>query len=442
MKNRIMGELKKVFRPEFLNRIDDVIVFHKLQKDEIKTIVELLLRRIRESMAERELQLELTEEAKDLLVEKGWDPAMGARPLRRAIQRYIEDPLADFVLRAELPPGVEALRAAIPSAIEYALAAIESGEERIGPTPVAIPVQAAASARSEVGLEVVLRRYASGYSTLCDFLHQEVSALGGDSHPGHTVLQRELTAVFDRLVAEVSEAYRREEARAIPSPRQRQTDRIRRLLAGDLVDPAGLDYPLQGSHLAVIATGDEAEAAVGALAKRLDRRALLAEISTRRCIAWLGGARALDAEELDRVLASAPVGLRLSLGEPGEGLAGWRRTRRQAEAAELVGRRSGAALVRYGDVALVAAALRDPDLSHYLTESFVQPLRGDRDTLARTLITFLELSMNASSAAAALGIARQTVASRLQAAEKQLGRPLGPWASQLETALRLAGLGD
>jgi ATP-dependent Clp protease ATP-binding subunit ClpC len=105
MKLRVMGELKKVFRPEFLNRIDDVIVFHKLQKDEIKTIVELLLRRIRESLAERELQLELSDDAKDLLVDKGWDPAMGARPLRRAIQRYIEDPLADFVLRAELMPG-------------------------------------------------------------------------------------------------------------------------------------------------------------------------------------------------------------------------------------------------------------------------------------------------------------------------------------------------
>ena len=105
MKNRIMGELKKVFRPEFLNRIDDVIVFHKLQKDEIQQIVELLLLRIRESMAERELQLELTDPAKDLLVEKGWDPAMGARPLRRAIQRYIEDPLADFVLREQVDPG-------------------------------------------------------------------------------------------------------------------------------------------------------------------------------------------------------------------------------------------------------------------------------------------------------------------------------------------------
>ncbi len=105
MKNRIMGELKKVFRPEFLNRIDDVIVFHKLQKEEIKQIVELLLLRIRESMADRELQLELTDPAKDLLVEKGWDPSMGARPLRRAIQRYIEDPLADFVLREQLTPG-------------------------------------------------------------------------------------------------------------------------------------------------------------------------------------------------------------------------------------------------------------------------------------------------------------------------------------------------
>src|SRR5881275_1535403 len=106
MKSKIMGELKKVFRPEFLNRIDEVIVFHKLTKDEIKQIVDLLLRRIRESMAERELSLNLSDDARDLLVEKGWDPAMGARPLRRAIQRYIEDPLADEVLRAEnMRPG-------------------------------------------------------------------------------------------------------------------------------------------------------------------------------------------------------------------------------------------------------------------------------------------------------------------------------------------------
>jgi ATP-dependent Clp protease ATP-binding subunit ClpC len=105
MKTRIMSELKKVFRPEFLNRIDDVIVFHKLAKDEIREIVELLLKRIRESLAEREMSLNLSDDAADLLVEKGWDPSMGARPLRRAIQRYIEDPLADEVLAQNVDPG-------------------------------------------------------------------------------------------------------------------------------------------------------------------------------------------------------------------------------------------------------------------------------------------------------------------------------------------------
>jgi ATP-dependent Clp protease ATP-binding subunit ClpC len=99
MKNRIMSDLKKVFRPEFLNRIDEVIVFHKLAKDEVKEIIDLMINRVRVQVAEHELQLELSNEAKDLLVDKGWDPSMGARPLRRAIQRYIEDPLADEVLR-------------------------------------------------------------------------------------------------------------------------------------------------------------------------------------------------------------------------------------------------------------------------------------------------------------------------------------------------------
>jgi ATP-dependent Clp protease ATP-binding subunit ClpC len=106
MKDRIMGELKKVFRPEFLNRIDEVIVFHKLTREEIKEIIDLMIGRVRAQVAEHELQLELDEPAKELLVDRGWDPAMGARPLRRAIQRYIEDPLADEVLRTgDIAPG-------------------------------------------------------------------------------------------------------------------------------------------------------------------------------------------------------------------------------------------------------------------------------------------------------------------------------------------------
>jgi ATP-dependent Clp protease ATP-binding subunit ClpC len=105
MKNKVMGELKKVFRPELLNRIDEVIVFHKLTKEEILTIVDIQMKRVREQMATHDVAIELTDEAKELLVEKGYDPAMGARPLRRAIQRVIEDPLADFVLGRSLEPG-------------------------------------------------------------------------------------------------------------------------------------------------------------------------------------------------------------------------------------------------------------------------------------------------------------------------------------------------
>jgi ATP-dependent Clp protease ATP-binding subunit ClpC len=105
MKERVMSELKKVFRPELLNRIDEVIVFHKLERAEILQVVELMMKRVREEMTKHGTDIELTDEAKELLVEQGYDPAMGARPLRRAIQRMIEDPLADFILGRELDSG-------------------------------------------------------------------------------------------------------------------------------------------------------------------------------------------------------------------------------------------------------------------------------------------------------------------------------------------------
>jgi ATP-dependent Clp protease ATP-binding subunit ClpC len=105
MKTRVMGELKKVFRPELLNRIDEIIVFHKLEREEIVQIVDLMMKRLRDQVSVHGATIELTDAAKELLVEEGYDPAMGARPLRRAIQRLIEDPLADFVLGRELSEG-------------------------------------------------------------------------------------------------------------------------------------------------------------------------------------------------------------------------------------------------------------------------------------------------------------------------------------------------
>ena len=172
MKNRIMGELKKVFRPEFLNRIDDVIVFHKLQKDEIKQIVELLLLRIRHSMAERELQLDLTDEAKDLLVEKGWDPAMGARPLRRAIQRYIEDPLADFVLASELPAGSTVVVDPAPDGDDGAVR-LTIVKPKKAKTPVAVGAGGAEGVDEPDGVE----------EDGADPVHAELDEVVGDAEP-------------------------------------------------------------------------------------------------------------------------------------------------------------------------------------------------------------------------------------------------------------------
>ncbi|MGH2694771.1 MAG: ATP-dependent Clp protease ATP-binding subunit [Actinomycetota bacterium] len=105
MKERVTEELKKNFRPEFLNRIDEVIVFHELTREEVKAIVDLMIRRIEEQLKSQDVDIELTEASKDLLAEKGYDPALGARPLRRAIQRLIEDPISEKILWKEYEAG-------------------------------------------------------------------------------------------------------------------------------------------------------------------------------------------------------------------------------------------------------------------------------------------------------------------------------------------------
>ncbi|MBS1714170.1 MAG: ATP-dependent Clp protease ATP-binding subunit [Armatimonadetes bacterium] len=98
MKAKMLDEMKKLFRPEFLNRVDEVIVFQHLKKEEILEIADLYLTRVNRQAAELGLTIELSDKVKDLLVEKGYDPNLGARPLRRAVQRYIEDPLSEELL--------------------------------------------------------------------------------------------------------------------------------------------------------------------------------------------------------------------------------------------------------------------------------------------------------------------------------------------------------
>lgn len=105
MKGNVMGELKRAFRPEFLNRIDDIIVFHPLQEEHIKQIVKIMLESLVKRMATKEIQIEFTEEAASHLAKQGFDPVYGARPLRRAIQSKVEDKLAEEILEGKIHSG-------------------------------------------------------------------------------------------------------------------------------------------------------------------------------------------------------------------------------------------------------------------------------------------------------------------------------------------------
>ena len=104
-KTRIMDEAKRVFKPEFLNRINSLIVFHQLTRIHLRKIVNIELRGITQRLKDRDMPLEVLDSAKDFLIEQGFDEKFGARPLRRAVEEFLEDPLAEALLRGELKEG-------------------------------------------------------------------------------------------------------------------------------------------------------------------------------------------------------------------------------------------------------------------------------------------------------------------------------------------------
>ncbi len=105
MKSKVGEELKRYFRPEFLNRIDETIVFHELTVDEVKEIVDLMLDRVHNQLKNSDLEIVLSDEAKEFLATEGYDKEFGARPLRRSIQRLLEDPLSEELLQGKYKAG-------------------------------------------------------------------------------------------------------------------------------------------------------------------------------------------------------------------------------------------------------------------------------------------------------------------------------------------------
>jgi ATP-dependent Clp protease ATP-binding subunit ClpC len=122
MREKVTEELKRTFRPEFLNRIDEIIVFHPLSMEHVKSIVDLMMKRVTEQLKAKDIEIVLTEAAKDLIASKGYDPALGARPLRRTIQRMIEDPLSEKLLWKEFSAATTIIADAVGDEITFSSA--------------------------------------------------------------------------------------------------------------------------------------------------------------------------------------------------------------------------------------------------------------------------------------------------------------------------------
>jgi PucR C-terminal helix-turn-helix domain/GGDEF-like domain len=384
-------------------------------------------------------------------------PAGGAAGARaeivaalRARRGEVEEAILTRTLAVARPTGTESpeymlgLPGAIAAAIDFGLEAIAHGAERAGSIPAATLAQARSAAANRIGLSVVLRRYATGYSVLGDFLRQEVDVVA-DAGPLFGELQRELTALFDRLIVAVSSEYEREAAEApARSPMRRLGDRVRSLLDGNLINTAELAYDLGCWHLGACASGRGSGELLRQFAAERDHRLLLVEGDDLITWAWFGCAEEPVEDDLRaaRVLARSE-GVIVGIGEPGLGLPGWRRSHRQALRALGVGLQSGCPITRYGEVALLAAVLRDEDLEGFLLDTFLAPLSAGREdgvVLEDTLGAFLAAGGNVSAAAAALGLARQTVSSRLHSIEQRIGRPLVGCAAELAVSLRIRDL--
>jgi len=348
--------------------------------------------------------------------------------------------------RQREPEYAHGLRATVAAAVDYGLRAIELGEDRCPPIPPVLLTQARLAAHADVDLHTVLRRYVAGYTLLGDYMVKELEAHAALQGPMMQRLLRAQAVLLERLLVAVSEEYVREKEKRSTSTEARRVERVRRLLAGELVDASDLGYDFHGWHLALIAEGSEAAQALSAAAATLDCNPLLVRREEGTAWAWFGARRALDEPSLASLSSREwPERVTVAIGEPGRGYSGWRRTHEQARAALPVALRWERRCTRYRDVALLASMMRDDLLVSSLRELYLAPVETEGSvgrTARETLRAYFGTGRQVSSAAAALGVDRHTVSNRLRAIEHRLGQSLDRCSWELEAALRLDSLAE
>jgi PucR-like helix-turn-helix protein/diguanylate cyclase with GGDEF domain len=339
------------------------------------------------------------------------------------------------------PEYVAGLHASVAAALEYILAGIEHGEEWPGPIPSVAVEQAQRAARHGVGLDTVLRRYVAGQRLMSEFIMAEADGL--PMRELHRVLALQGMLV-ERLIAGVSSEYECEDRRVGASLEQRRSERVRRLLASEPVDMAELDYDFDAWHLGVIATGGRAQLAVRGLQTALRRQSLSVSHGRQTVWAWLGGKHRLEAAEIERVVTGKGLsGVSLTVGEPAEGMRGWRVTHRQAQEALLVALRRPQSVTRFADVALLVPWLEDPARARSMVEIYLSPLDSlgdDGHALRETLRAYFAAGHSIEATAAELVRDRGTVRRRLRRIEQVLGCPVDTRQAELVVAMRLEEL--
>lgn len=372
------------------------------------------------------------------------DVHMRLQARRAEIESVVRTRVLSLVETEALSPEyLDGLAATIPAALTYGLSVIERGEAAAATWPPVLLTQARLAARTGVSLHAVLHRYFVGYTLLADFLVEEAERGEG---LGDRQLQRLLRAqalALDRVLGVVKAEYDRERSGEFSAPRERAAERVERLLAGESIDISDLGYELDSHHLGVLAKGDGAAEAIHASSAALERNLLFLRRAETNVWAWLGGSSPLDPNELRSQLSRSSSDFSLAIGEPGEGVAGWRRTHDQARAALRVALSGRRKVVRYADVALVASALGDDLLTTSLRNLYLAPLQGTHDggaTAYETLRAYFHGDCNVASTASALGVKRHTVTNRLRRIEEQLSRTLRNCAAEVDLAMRVEEL--
>ena len=349
------------------------------------------------------------------------------------------------------PELAETVRVSCLANLEAGLGALAGDRELPREIPTEARDLAMLMARLDLPIAALLRAYRLGHAMIWRRFFDEVERTAVDEEDRRETLAIASDYLFDyvdRLANMLTDEYTAERDRSMRSREQRRTQLVRDVLDGADPEPAAamgeLDYDLRLNHLACVASGADAEGAARGLARALDApHVLVVSIAADTVWTWFGRVRPFDLPER----LSGPKGAVISIGDPGQGSEGFRRSHREARDAHRValGGDGAPALVRYDEVALESLFADDPDRARAFIARELRGLDGAdarSRRLRETLRAYFGCAQNASAAAALLGVHEHTVSYRLRTIEQRLGRPVTARRAELETALRLAELGD